>query len=283
MTGRSDWWARSRRAVGRRAGRVRWRRFLPTPPGAGSDPAAFAAVMVHPLHGRSGSTVLMELLGTSPAVYFEHEYPYEYDGLSQVVGDARASCPPELEAVRQRWERFAVATAARSPGARVYAQKGWGRTVDVLLAAGLPLRIVNLVRDPRDTAASVLAFDDKRGTYGFGRQPGQSRAEFLAWLGEEMATTLRVMDDLTTRADCLLVRYEDLVGDLAATARTVGDFVGVTLDADLCQRRTRRYRDHRTTASPASSIGRWRSDLPADEVALLTRSLGDSLVRLGYA
>lgn len=48
-----------------------------------------------------------------------------------------------------------------------------------MVAPGIPLRSIHLIRDPRDVVASIGSFDDKRGFYGFGRHEGEPEESYL--------------------------------------------------------------------------------------------------------
>ena len=61
-------------------------------------------------------------------------------------------------------------------------------TFDLVLDAGIPVRAIDLVRDPRDIFTSILDFDERRGFFGFGRQPGQSDLDYVETGGGRPST-----------------------------------------------------------------------------------------------
>lgn len=279
------------------------------------DPEAtqLTPVLVRPMEGRVGSTLVMSLLGTSPAIAFDRVPPFENSYLSYFVrlvaqlttaqhapdsftrfvyGDSNAAGPlpfvPEvldLDDFGRRgllglWEAFSSSVVEASTG-RVgsYAEKYWG-DLSPVFRAGIRPRIIALVRDPRDVVASVRAFNAKRNLQTFGRGEVASDAQHLRYLLAAISVRLREFADLKSR-NALLVRYEDLVTGLEITAATISEFVGEQLDpasvlsmSDLA--------DHVTAVTAEESIGRWRSDLPPGDVALIERKLSGYLGQFGY-
>jgi hypothetical protein len=144
------------------------------------------------------------------------------------------------------------------------------------------VRVIDLVRDPRDMLASIRSFNTRRGTYGFGRRAEQSEDDFV----EEYIDRLRAVYEqmLTTPAtlDRALVRYEDLATDPFAVADRLGRWLDVELDAATVVDHRNDYLHHITTDSAVASIGRWHRDLAASEADLLTRSLHEPLAAFGY-
>ena len=71
-------------------------------------------------------------------------------------------------------------------------------------------------------------------------------------------------------------------GDLEAQARRIGAWLGVSLSASAVQAQSAAFRDHMTSADPAASVARWRSELSAADAALFTDQLLGELLGLGY-
>ena len=264
------------------------------------------AILVRPIWGRVGSTLMMALLLTSEDVAGERRYPFEHRYLSRFVAhlnalerlkvpppaDVRArlarriSPPPvpdvglrftptilDVDAFRQAllpdyWRRFSEQQA----GARLYAEKASPEHLPDPSPLGIPHRIIHLVRDPRDVWASTNAFDERRGFYGFGRRPGQSRRDYL----DNFIEGVRDNTALYDAEGGELVRYEDMMADLPAVAARIGEWLGVALDAAAVPT----FDEHVT--APGRSVGRWRDDLPADEATRLTDALQPELAGWGY-
>jgi Sulfotransferase family len=165
---------------------------------------------------------------------------------------------------------------------RYYAEKhlnSWELDLDRLP----PLRILAVLRDPRDTYVSMSAFDRRRGAPGFGRQRTVSEEEFLAGFIERQRARLRwiagLLDDSNERIP--VVRYEDLVRDLPGVAGRLEHRLGVELDptAVLADRELRTL--HVTAGSPEESIGRWRRELSPGIAHGLEMALGSELRAVG--
>lgn len=180
--------------------------------------------------GRSGSTLLMQLLATSPDVISDSRYPAEYrflsyfarmsDMMTEPFDEARhVSVTPFFIGERPQWgpipfvaeimdvgrlrspilghlwQAWTEVVKRVSPQSKVYAEK-LAVDVSMITSAGIPLRVIDLVRDPRDVLASVRAVT-ANGIDGFGRRSGMDESEYLETFLirytaalEEMATPL---------------------------------------------------------------------------------------------
>jgi len=142
------------------------------------------------------------------------------------------------------------------------------------------VRMIRLLRDPRDVVTSVLAFDAKRGFYGFGRKPGQSEEEYVRWLVGRMAARLDEMSAAVPGIEAVTVRYEDMVSNIDSVAALLGEWLGITLDpASLLPDAPP---DHATSPSAKESVGRWLGSLEPRYVSIVNRALAPMLARYGY-
>jgi hypothetical protein len=262
----------------------------------GKNGVVLPLVGIRPLSGRTGTTLLMSLLGTSPSIAFDRRYPAEYRigsylarvacqmtepfderthvGVTDFFFGQQQSWGPlpfrsdalDLKAWRPKllcamWASASDALLAANPDARWYAEK---LAVDEgpLREAGVEVFTIDLVRDPRDILASRRSFL-AGGTDHWARD-----AESVV---DELSARL---DELNAQPSNLLLRYEDLALNLDTTAELLGEHLGVELfssDVD-------RPEQHVTTPSAAASVGRWRGDLDEDDAATLT----PIAERLGY-
>jgi hypothetical protein len=254
----------------------------------------------------------MQLLGTTPEVVFDQRYPAEYRWLSYfermsaqmtVPFDGRRDLgvtafffgpqpawgpvPFESELVdvaslggpllRGLWSAWSSEVRERQPGARYYAEKLAG-PIGPLLEGGLDLRVIDLLRDPRDVLASIRAFTAATGVDGFGREPGLDEAAYVQRFIDRYGSQLAAMQAVPAGVDRLQLRYEDLVADLDAVAGRLGSWLGVRLDAGAVEADV----DHMTSPSPAASVGRWREDLDPSEARRIADALGPALAGFGY-
>ena len=156
-----------------------------------------------------------------------------------------------------------------------------------------------LVRDFRDMAHSILAFDAQRGYAGFGRPDGSSDEEYMR--GEMR----RMVDDLhrawvARRDRAHLVRYEDLVLEPRETLTSMLGYLGLdsgpeTVDQVLAHGAEQvltlpgfsyepsEIASHRTQEDLKATIGRWRSEGSESFRTLAEEVFGEALREFGYA
>jgi Sulfotransferase family len=269
--------------------------------------------------GRSGSTLLMELLGTSPDVLFERVYAYERAYLTYLLHWARL--PMEGPATADRWNRSSMdqirhlaggkliggipwterrllavekpplwvpllrsswrvlsermrTAAGIEPPPRYYAETGpiW---VPRMARRALPVRIGYLVRDPRDQMVSIAAFVARRHP-SFGFRADDTPQSHAPRFVERQRQLLEAA--VNPEPGTIVVRYEDLALDIAATAARLGSW----LDIDLDPARVPAHLEHRTTPNVTASVARWRNELDPGVAAFIVEHLGDEMKKLGY-
>jgi hypothetical protein len=121
----------------------------------------------------------------------------------------------------------AAYAACQSRPTRVWAEKTPGNEwrLDEILAVYPHARFVHIVRDPRATLASIVAFNRARPAF----PPMQEAAAELARsLAAATSNADRLGDDRY-----LMVRYEDLVTDPERETRRIAGFVGIEWDEAL--------------------------------------------------
>ncbi len=281
----------------------------------GVESLGLPVIAVRVMEGRTGSTLVMGLLGSSPLVVFDRGYPAEYRFLSYFArmadqmtepfdaarhvgvtpfffgtGPTWGPVPFDTEIVELRqlvgpllasmWTAWSEQARATHPEARYYAEK-IAVPVEAIVAAGITVRVIDLVRDPRDTLASIRAFT-ANGIDGFDRQPEQSETDYLNRFITRVADQLDRMSTTPPAIDRLVLRYEDVVRDLSRTVVTLGAWLGVELAANAVKRVREDYRHHMTTSSIEESIGRYLRDLTPEEAQTITVALGPPLEPFGY-
>jgi hypothetical protein len=191
----------------------------------------------------------------------------------------------------RRVEAFyrAAAGLTGEPDPRFFVEK-WspGEPLHALVAELYPgAREIVLVRDPRDMACSMLAWDARRGSDAFGRGDGMGDAflERVAVAGRDLAGHLR-RSPLRPH----LVRYEELVRAPEATLTALFADLGVEADEatvaaimEAAAAGAEERRAHRTTESAERSIGRWERDLPPDLQRRSAELFAPVLSAFGYA
>jgi hypothetical protein len=149
-------------------------------------------------------------------------------------------------------------------------------------------REIFLVRDFRDMLCSIAAFNQKRGSVGFGRNWSATEDQYVLNLGRCVEWTRMAWNNRRDRA--CLVRYEDLVSHTTETLARILSYLGLPADDAQIDEMIRRaavdtpdLEQHRTTPSLRESVGRWRRDLPPELYATCQEAFGASLADFGYA
>jgi len=261
--------------------------------------------------GRSGSTLVMELLGTSPRIAFDRSYPFEQFWYRYLLATsrtivARAEASAEWDnssllrdggteaAIRGAppWaggdlapdaERFFHAlwttfTEQLPEGCLYYAEKSPNARAIVHFPSLSPVQIT-VVRDPRDQWLSILAFDKQRGSYGFGRFEGEDVADYRQRMLGLFRDRLEYSATLLEANERGFYRYEDLMENTPRVADDLSELLDVALDPKQITQR----RDHITAKRGAKgSVGRWRREMTGEERQFFADNLGPLLERLGY-
>ena len=143
---------------------------------------------------------------------------------------------------------------------------------------------VYLIRDPRDMALSVLAYNDRIGGAGFGYE----RRTFLDEVARSAAELLDLFRSDPSRP--LLVRYEDLISEPHREMSRIFGAVGVDASpgtvgevVSAANERLPGMENHRTSTSMHASVGRWRDELDRDQRAVWTEKFADVLCACGYS
>ncbi len=193
-----------------------------------------------------------------------------------------------------------LARVQEQPGAVYFAEKHlWPNYLPVLTWELYPrAKELFLVRDFRDMARSIMAFDQKRGFTGFGRPDGASDEDYLRGELHRMARDLQ--QSWQTRRDrAHLVRYEDLVLEPARALTSMLEYLGLdaspeTVEAVLAHGREdvlhlpgsshepTEVAAHRTVPDPRATIGRWRRE-DGSVTALADEVFGEALAEFGYS
>jgi hypothetical protein len=143
-----------------------------------------------------------------------------------------------------------------------------------------PFRLLVLLREPRDTYASLIAFREAAKAE-LGQRHATDEGDYLHQFIERQRERLRWIAGLQEGPDVAIVRYEDLVRDLAGVAARLGSWLSVKLDADAVASERRMGWVHRTAPSTEQSIGRWHLDLAPDVAETIGRELRSEWSALG--
>jgi len=234
---------------------------------------------------RSGTTFTGRALGSQPGFVDLDEVTPLKAALPRLAAASPEQAGPQLRRIVER-----VRTLGLVRGLRGVEQTP--ETAFVLRAAldAYPQAVaVHVIRDGRDVVCSLLergwlrgdrgGGDDARQAYGaharFWVEP-ERRAEFerasearrAAWAWRRYVTAAQGVPERTVE-----LRYEALVGNPHAEA----DRIAAALGAEAEPLRRAFAEVH------SSSVGRWRRDMTAEQIAEVEAEAGGLLAQLGYA
>ncbi len=234
---------------------------------------------------RSGTTFLARRIGALPGFVDLSEVNPHKAGISQLVDLPETEAAQRIRVVLERVRRLALVKGLR----------GVEQTPETafVLAAALRAyphgRAVHLVRDGRDVVCSLL----ERGWLSAGKSGGDdaklaygARARF--WVEPDRVSEFESASDATRAAwawrsyleaarrgagdRTFELRYESIAADPTAAAETVAAHLGVAPEPLV--RGLGHFHD--------GSIGRYRRDLSAEQLADVEREAGPLLAELDY-
>lgn len=215
--------------------------------------------------------------------------PLPWHERSLISGGERAFSQDMFDAA---WTAFSnrarAAVRARlgdaSLDVRYYAQKNAGSWA--MPFERLPqVRLICLLRDPRDTWLSSLAFHRRRAADGeaFLRiGPDRSEEETLIDFIEDQRVRLRWLPTAVKELGAVLLRYECLVEDLCGEGDRLGDWLDLNLDTEAVLRRRGEFATHITADSPEQSVDRWRIEMSPELAARFWHAMGEELSQFGF-
>jgi hypothetical protein len=235
---------------------------------------------------RSGTTFLAGTIGALPGFVDLSEVTPHKAAIAELAQLTEEEAARRIRTVLERVRRLALV-----PGLR-----GVEQTPETVFVLGAALRAypegcaVHVVRDGRDVVCSLLdrgwlssgregGGDDARLSYGAGArfwvEPDRleeferaSNATRAAWAWRSYLEAARTGGGTRT----FELRYESIAANPEAAAAALADHLGV--DRAPLARGLQRFHDR--------SIGRFRRDLPPEQLADVEREAGDLLAALGY-
>ena len=233
---------------------------------------------------RSGTTFLASAIGSLPGFVDLGEVAPVKAAVSELALLPPGQAAPRLRRILAVSRRVGLVGAVRP----VEQTPEMAFVLRAVPLAYPDARVVHIVRDGRDVVCSLLdkpwlrheqaASDDAGVPYGaharFWVEP-ERRTEFesasdarrAAWVWRSYVTAARAADG------ALELRYEDVTAEPRAIAVPLADHLGVAVEP-LAAALGRAH---------ASSVGRYRSDLSAEQLAEVEEEAGALLVELGYA
>lgn len=272
--------------------------------------------------GRTGSTLLMQLLGTSDQIIFEREYPFEHRYLTYAFNMARmVKEPPKTDdswnndvlfqcraprigglpygvsnlidqdrlfgyTLQALWEQFSTSmreTMATEYGKEYfYAEKVPAEVADASNEI-LTARNIFLLRDPRDEMVSIMSFNEKRGFHSFGWTDDDTDITYATKMCNNRRYFMQHMFKAPDSHRRINIRYEDLINNGQEEVERLAKWVGVELSFEDAMSNKEIRKRHMTSKDSASSVERWRDELSKEVQDIFSRELGQELSNLGYA
>jgi hypothetical protein len=181
----------------------------------------------------------------------------------------------------------------RSSGKQRWAEK---TPLNVLVMATLgtlfpEARFINMIRDGRDVACSLVTMDWRDARTGEKVEYTQSVQKAARYWRDVVLEARRQAAQPVVRGRVITVRYEPLVGNIEGTMRKVLEFLGETWDPAILEahKKDRAHEpresstDQVTQPVNSTSIGRWKRDMSASDKVAFKSEAGLLLRELGYA
>jgi len=272
--------------------------------------------------GRTGSTLLMQILGTSKQIIFEREYPFEHRYLTYVFNMARMT--KESPKANDDWNNDVLFQCRSSSiGSMPYGKTGivdkdslfkysfvslweqysrsmrevasaeYGREyfyaekvpAEVADAANVLLRAKNifLLRDPRDEMVSIMSFNKKRGFHSFGWTEDDTDVSYAIKMCNNRRFFMQHMLKAPNSERRINIKYEDLIANGHEEVERLSEWAGVPMCLDTAMDNAEIQKRHMTSRDSASSVERWRGELSDEVQGIFSKELGQELSNLGYA
>jgi hypothetical protein len=269
--------------------------------------------------GRSGSTLLMELLGTSRDVLFERVYAYERAYLTYLLQWSRL--PIDGTASGERWSRSSIDQSRHLSSGKLLGGIPWSERQ--LLQGDEPPMWIPLLRSAwrvfSTRMRAAVATDPPPRYYAetgpiwvprmarralpvktgyLVRDPRDQMVSIAAFVARRHPSFGYHADDTpATYAPRFVDRQRQLFRaaatpgqrtlvvryeDLALDIATTAARIGSWLDIDLNPTRVPAHLDHRTSPNVTASVGRWREELDPGVADFITQQLGPEMQKLGY-
>lgn len=272
--------------------------------------------------GRTGSTLLMQILGSNDQICFERQYPFEHRYLAYVFNSSRVM---SLKAkVGEPWDNDTLFRGKeRMLGCLPYGEvklldrdqlskksfvalwnvfseemrerSGLKSGVQGYYAEKTPPNIVNtanelllaknifLLRDPRDEMVSIKSFNSKRGFNSFGWLDEDDDVSYAHKMCRNRQNFMRNMIDFEENSRRIAIRYEDLIKNEQVEVERLSNWLGLPLNTKGISRDKTIRKIHMTSSNPQKSVERWREELSGEVQDIFAKQIGDELTQLGYA
>jgi len=269
--------------------------------------------------GRTGTTMLMQLLGSSEKIIFDKQYPYEnrllayFFRLSSLPFQEKTNLTinwnndnllnPKLNIMgpfpfktnliinrrkfkysffKDIWKNFSNEIFNLNPQSIYYAEKV-PLDIPIELNEIMYCKNIFLLRDPRDELVSIIKFNEKRKIYAFGWRKDDTPLTFARRMIHARKAFIRHFISLPKYDDRRIkIRYEDMIENMYEESKILSKWLGVELYPDKVIKNLNSHKHHMTSNSPKESIKRWKKLLDKEVLKVFEKELGEELVKVGY-
>ena len=267
-------------------------------------------ILVRSPGGRSGTSLMMEVLSSSPKISFDRQHPYEVRMLSYFyrlsmimhaekghdwkndmlvqsnlknvgpipIMSSLISDPVKFshEHFSSSWAEFSKEVKNNNSNALFYAEKIPHDVLDVVKGI-LSCKIIYLVRDPRAELASIINFNKKRGSNFFGWKGEDTIESFTSRFILQRSSYFEMIEKQLEDINCLVIKYENLVLDIDRVCGELSDYLSVSVNASKVMENIKSNSKHMTSSDPRSSLTQWQKDLPETIIEKLNVNLIEKL------
>ncbi|MDR9826775.1 sulfotransferase domain-containing protein [Vibrio sp. FNV 38] len=268
-------------------------------------------VLIRSPGGRSGTSLMMELLSSSSEIAFDRRHPYEVRMLSYFYRQSEAMyatkepgwandllvrgklnsigpIPVKTELINDSsifinnhflssWSTFSSEVMNNHTCGNGLLPKYYAEKIphDILPAVSNIMRCkkIFLVRDPRAEFSSILSFNEKRKSNLFGWQVDDTASSFCSRFVSARVRYFQMLDDIVEDESNMIVRYEDMVLSPIEVCKKLSQFLNVDITNVEVKKNITQNSVHMTSMDPASSITKWKRHLPDDIVTYINSNL----------
>jgi Sulfotransferase family len=241
-------------------------------------PEGYSPIFIGGLH-RSGTTLMRRLLDSHPHIacglesnlfrdnQLEHIYTYLRTIWARGLDPSYEFDPHVVDQMMAALIHAVVMPYSQKQGKQRWAEKTPRNilVIDMLFTLFPTAQFIHMIRDPRDAFCSVRERAAKTTPRWATKTPRGTAAEWCR--GIDCGLAWREHPERYRE-----VRYEELVSQPEATLRSLFAFLGEPWSASVLE----------SNPTFSTSVGRWRSELSAAEVAEIEAVAGETMRALGY-
>jgi len=275
-------------------------------------------VLVRSPGGRTGTSVMMELLSSSESIVFDRNHPYEVRLLSYFyrlsmlmfenksdgwVNDLLVRGPLNMmgpiptktnliidkDTFRKQhfissWSFFSNEFNKGLEGSKsaiYYAEKVPHDILEEIKTI-LDCKIIYLVRDPRAELSSIINFNKKRGSNGFGWKDNDTIDTYSERFILQRKRYFSMLNNVAKQSNTIVIKYESMITDVENICEKLSLFLNVKISDFVVKKKLNENTEHMTSGNPLLSIDKWKNDLPKKIIDNMNIKLNLELKHLQY-